>query len=244
MQAADRFSVSVLHDGQERVARSFATKAPVAEKWAGVAWSERDGLPAIDDALLWVACDLQDVITAGDHVILTGAVTDLATADGHPAGLPRRRLPAAALDLGRPSVDRGVADGLDVVAVGVEHEGRVVGGVVDRPRAGGAVVGAARGEAGGVEGVDRVVVGGEEGEVDAVHRRAAARHHPEAGLALLAEADHLRGGLGDHLDPERRQRHLVEGAGAVEVVDLDEDVVEHAGQATRGRPASASRRGT
>jgi 3-hydroxy-9,10-secoandrosta-1,3,5(10)-triene-9,17-dione monooxygenase reductase component len=83
-QASDRFSISVLHDGQEGVARSFATKAPVAEKWAGVAWSERGGLPAIDDALLWVACDLQDVIAAGDHVILTGAVTDLRTATGRP----------------------------------------------------------------------------------------------------------------------------------------------------------------
>jgi flavin reductase (DIM6/NTAB) family NADH-FMN oxidoreductase RutF len=84
VQAADRFSVSVLHDGQEEIARSFATKAPVAEKWAGVSWSERDGLPAIDDALLWVACDLRDVIAAGDHVILTGEVTDLATASGRP----------------------------------------------------------------------------------------------------------------------------------------------------------------
>src|SRR6201996_5195099 len=84
VQGADRFSVSVLHDGQEGVARSFATKKPVAEKWAGVAWSEREGLPAIDDALLWVACDLEDVITAGDHVILTGAVTDLATSTGRP----------------------------------------------------------------------------------------------------------------------------------------------------------------
>jgi 3-hydroxy-9,10-secoandrosta-1,3,5(10)-triene-9,17-dione monooxygenase reductase component len=84
VQAADRFSVSVLHDGQEPIARSFATKAPPAEKWAGVAWTERDGLPAIDDALLWVACDLRDVIAAGDHVILTGAVTDLTTASGTP----------------------------------------------------------------------------------------------------------------------------------------------------------------
>ncbi len=84
VQAADRFSISVLHAGQEPVARSFATKAPPAEKWAGVAWSERDGLPAIDDALLWIACDLEDVITAGDHVILTGAVSDLVTADGDP----------------------------------------------------------------------------------------------------------------------------------------------------------------
>jgi 3-hydroxy-9,10-secoandrosta-1,3,5(10)-triene-9,17-dione monooxygenase reductase component len=84
VQAADRFSVSVLHDGQEGVARSFATKKPPAEKWAGVDWTVRDGLPAIDDALLWVACDLEDVITAGDHVILTGAVTDLTTASGRP----------------------------------------------------------------------------------------------------------------------------------------------------------------
>ena len=84
VQAADRFSVSVLHDGQEEIARSFATKEAVAEKWAGVFWSERDGLPAIDDALLWVACDLRDVIAAGDHVILTGEVNDLATASGRP----------------------------------------------------------------------------------------------------------------------------------------------------------------
>ncbi len=84
VQAADRFSISVLHDGQEGVARSFATKKPVTEKWAGVAWSEREGLPAIDDALLWVACELRDVIAAGDHVILTGAVTDLTTAAGRP----------------------------------------------------------------------------------------------------------------------------------------------------------------
>lgn len=84
VQAADRFSVSVLHDGQEEIARSFATKEPIAEKWADVSWSERDGLPAIDDALLWIACDLRDVIAAGDHVILTGEVTDLETASGRP----------------------------------------------------------------------------------------------------------------------------------------------------------------
>ena len=84
VQAANHFGISVLHDGQEPIARTFATKAPVAEKWDGVAWSERDGIPAIDGALLWVACDLRDVIAAGDHVILTGEVTDLATATGTP----------------------------------------------------------------------------------------------------------------------------------------------------------------
>ncbi len=84
VQAADRFGISVLHDGQEAVARSFATKAPVADKWSGVAWNERDGIPAIDGALLWIACDLRDVVAAGDHVIVTGSVTDLEIGEGDP----------------------------------------------------------------------------------------------------------------------------------------------------------------
>ena len=81
---ANRFGISVLHAGQEEIARAFATKAPVADKWEGVAWSDRDGLPAIDGALVWVACDLRDVIAGGDHVIVTGEVCDLETNEGNP----------------------------------------------------------------------------------------------------------------------------------------------------------------
>ena len=84
VQAANHFGISVLHAGQEEIARSFATKAPVADKWEGVAWSERDGIPAIDDALAFIACDLRDVIAAGDHVIVTGTVTDLEIGAGDP----------------------------------------------------------------------------------------------------------------------------------------------------------------
>jgi 3-hydroxy-9,10-secoandrosta-1,3,5(10)-triene-9,17-dione monooxygenase reductase component len=84
IQAANHFGISVLHAGQEPIARAFATKAPVADKWAGVAWNERDGLPAIDDSLLWVACELRDVVAAGDHVIVTGEVSGLETNDGDP----------------------------------------------------------------------------------------------------------------------------------------------------------------
>lgn len=84
VQAANRFGISVLHARQEEIARTFATKAPVAEKWDGVPWSERNGLPAIDGALVWVACELRDVIAGGDHVIVTGEVTDLAATEGDP----------------------------------------------------------------------------------------------------------------------------------------------------------------
>jgi len=81
VQAANRFGISVLHAGQEEIARAFATKAPVADKWAGVPWTKRDGAPAIDGALAFVACDLRDVIAGGDHVIVTGEVTALETSD-------------------------------------------------------------------------------------------------------------------------------------------------------------------
>jgi flavin reductase (DIM6/NTAB) family NADH-FMN oxidoreductase RutF len=56
----------------------------VADKWAGVEWSERDGIPAVDGALAFVACDLRDVIAGGDHVIVTGEVTGLEVSEGNP----------------------------------------------------------------------------------------------------------------------------------------------------------------
>jgi flavin reductase (DIM6/NTAB) family NADH-FMN oxidoreductase RutF len=84
VQAANRFGISVLCAGQEEIGRAFATKAPVPEKWEGVAWHERDGIPAIDDALAFVACDLRDVIAGGDHVIVTGEVTAVEARGGDP----------------------------------------------------------------------------------------------------------------------------------------------------------------
>jgi flavin reductase (DIM6/NTAB) family NADH-FMN oxidoreductase RutF len=84
VQAANHFGISVLHAGQEQTARRFATKAPVADKWSGVEWRERGGIPAIDGSLVWIACELRDVIAGGDHVIVTGEVRDLATGRGDP----------------------------------------------------------------------------------------------------------------------------------------------------------------
>jgi flavin reductase (DIM6/NTAB) family NADH-FMN oxidoreductase RutF len=84
VQEAGRFGVNVLTDGQEAVARQFATKAAEPEKWNGIDWSERAGIPAIAGALVWVGCELLDVLMGGDHVIVTGEVVDLAASDGEP----------------------------------------------------------------------------------------------------------------------------------------------------------------
>jgi len=84
VQQAGRFGVNVLAADQAEVARSFGTKLEMHEKWEGIGWRERDGIPALDGAPVWVACELQDVLAGGDHVIVTGAVLEVATGDGDP----------------------------------------------------------------------------------------------------------------------------------------------------------------
>ena len=84
VQAADCFGVNVLSAVQEDLARAFSTKAPAAEKWRDVSWSDLAGVPAIDGTLVQVACSLRDVISGGDHVIVTGEVTALRSAEGDP----------------------------------------------------------------------------------------------------------------------------------------------------------------
>ncbi len=84
VQAAGRFAINVLAAGQEDLARGFARKVPEPDKWEGVAWSERLGAPALEGALLWIACELRDSIAGGDHVIVTGDVVGLEAREGEP----------------------------------------------------------------------------------------------------------------------------------------------------------------
>jgi flavin reductase (DIM6/NTAB) family NADH-FMN oxidoreductase RutF len=84
VERAGRFGINVLGAGDADIARAFSTKAPQAEKWEGIAWRDRHGIPALDDAVVWVACELENVLAGGDHVIVTGKVLDVETSDGAP----------------------------------------------------------------------------------------------------------------------------------------------------------------
>ncbi len=84
VQEAGRFGVNVLAADQEPVARQFSTKLDESAKWEGIEASQHDGIPAIGGAVLWVGCELQDVLIGGDHVIITGAVIDLDANGGEP----------------------------------------------------------------------------------------------------------------------------------------------------------------
>jgi flavin reductase (DIM6/NTAB) family NADH-FMN oxidoreductase RutF len=82
---ARRFCVNVLRAGQEDLARVFASKRVAREKFEAVTHMEAHGVPVLDGALAWLACDLEALHAAGDHTIGIGAITQM---DADPAGEP------------------------------------------------------------------------------------------------------------------------------------------------------------
>ena len=77
VREARRFAVNVLRQGQEDLARVFASKRVAAEKFRAVTHTVDHGVPVLDGALAWLACDLVDLHPGGDHTIGVGAVTQL-----------------------------------------------------------------------------------------------------------------------------------------------------------------------
>jgi 3-hydroxy-9,10-secoandrosta-1,3,5(10)-triene-9,17-dione monooxygenase reductase component len=84
VRAQGRFGVNALAAGQAELARRFSAKDPEPDKWQGVGWSEHEELPRLDGALVWVACELRDLIDGGDHLILTGNVLEADSREGQP----------------------------------------------------------------------------------------------------------------------------------------------------------------
>jgi flavin reductase (DIM6/NTAB) family NADH-FMN oxidoreductase RutF len=85
-RAAGMFGINALAAGQAALARQFSGKGPEPEKWKGVEWSRSHGSPRLAESLsvMWVACELRDLIDGGDHLILTGAVVDADSREAMP----------------------------------------------------------------------------------------------------------------------------------------------------------------
>ncbi len=84
VREAGRFAVNVLSSRQEELARVFASKLPEAEKLDGVEHRLEFGVPIIEGALAWAACELRELIAGGDHTIGIGQVVALGLGDGEP----------------------------------------------------------------------------------------------------------------------------------------------------------------
>jgi flavin reductase (DIM6/NTAB) family NADH-FMN oxidoreductase RutF/DNA-binding IclR family transcriptional regulator len=79
------FCVSVLSADQEHVCRSFFTKAPDRFDAHG-AGDAGSGSPRLAGAALWVDCDIESVLPAGDHDMVLGRVREMGVPDQ--PGLP------------------------------------------------------------------------------------------------------------------------------------------------------------
>jgi len=84
VRRAGRFAVNVLAAQGEEHARTFATQSPHEEKWRDVPLAERGGVPVLGEALIWVVCELRDLLDGGDHTIVTGVVEELEAREGVP----------------------------------------------------------------------------------------------------------------------------------------------------------------
>ena len=82
VRASRRFAVNILRAEDEDLAAVFASKRVGHEKFEAVTHTEEHGVPVLDRALAWVACDLRELRRAGDHEIGIGAV--LGTGAGAP----------------------------------------------------------------------------------------------------------------------------------------------------------------
>jgi flavin reductase (DIM6/NTAB) family NADH-FMN oxidoreductase RutF/DNA-binding IclR family transcriptional regulator len=77
LRESSTFVVNVLGAGQEQLCRTFGSKS-VTEKWAGVSWRPAPGgAPILDEAVSWIECEPHDILDAGDHYIVVGAVRAL-----------------------------------------------------------------------------------------------------------------------------------------------------------------------
>jgi flavin reductase (DIM6/NTAB) family NADH-FMN oxidoreductase RutF len=84
LRGSGSFLINVLAEGQDDLARRFATKDPEPAKWEGVEFSQWEGVPRIEAALAWIRCELHDLIDGGDHLIVTGSVLDAESSDRKP----------------------------------------------------------------------------------------------------------------------------------------------------------------
>jgi flavin reductase (DIM6/NTAB) family NADH-FMN oxidoreductase RutF len=88
LRGGPRFGVNILSHGQNHIAGKFAAKGK--DKFDGVSWHERRGAPRLVDSACWFACDVEKLVTGGDHTIVLARVIDTDYAELPPLTYHRR----------------------------------------------------------------------------------------------------------------------------------------------------------
>ena len=84
VRESERFAVNILPAGESELAAVFASKRVAREKFESVTHAEAHGVPVLDGALAWLACDLRELHPGGDHVIGIGEVIGMGVGEERP----------------------------------------------------------------------------------------------------------------------------------------------------------------
>ncbi|MEV4603309.1 flavin reductase family protein [Amycolatopsis sp. NPDC049253] len=82
IRTAGRFLVQMLAADQHAVAKVFARSG--GDKFGGLAWHRRNGLPQLDGIAAVLECSTDGVYAGGDHEIAVGRVEAVETFDRRP----------------------------------------------------------------------------------------------------------------------------------------------------------------
>lgn len=86
---AERFGVHLLHNGQEDIAKVFASKAD--DKFAELDWDWDGDVPRVRNTLAYMRCTRDVQFEHLDHTVLIGAIEDAARTDADAMLYLRRR---------------------------------------------------------------------------------------------------------------------------------------------------------
>ena len=117
---AERFSISILGDWQKDISTVFAT--PGADKCTAIAQLQGEEVPYVGHSLSTMLCDMHERVSAGDHLVLIGRVTEYSTGSGRPLGFYRGRYVSFGL------AEETLEDSGSMLQVAglLEHQGKVL----------------------------------------------------------------------------------------------------------------------
>lgn len=82
LTTCERFTVNILSEHQEEIARRFAMTE--SAKFEGIGYSVVDEAAVLDDVLAHAQCSRMNSVEAGDHTIVIGEVRSATVCDGLP----------------------------------------------------------------------------------------------------------------------------------------------------------------
>ena len=126
--SADHFAVNVLSEDQKALSNLFASRAE--DKFQQANWkSGFADMPIFADSLANFVCSRENVVDAGDHIVLLGQILDHTSQAGQPLGYLRGNYFSVGLE---QELVEAASHGADIeVGALIEDDGRILLAVTD-----------------------------------------------------------------------------------------------------------------